>query len=296
MVDLMKVKGLAAFWARGALAALDRACLLSFVGRGYRLTLYSYDPIPNLPKEISAANASDILSEEMLGRVRYNGRPDLAHFSDLFRYELIKRKDVVWIDVDMLSISDSPVPSFKDIIVKEEQGGINNAILYISDQRLISALSGDAMSKLDKELRWGETGPELLHQLMKRNNAQSANLYNHEYFYPLDHCDVWKLFLPSKYDECRDKCSKAVTIHLFNNILSTMGYWKELAPPKGSFLYERLDDLNVLTLFSGIYPEKIMTACIENFRFRQNGKALGVKTLVREFCPSIARTWRHYRK
>jgi hypothetical protein len=295
MVDIFRSKGLGAFWARGTLSALDQACLSSFAERSYRVTLFSYEPIANLPAGIVAGDAAAIVPESMVQRVRYNGRPDLAHFSDLFRYAMIERADLVWIDVDLLMINDLPVPIHSDVIVKEEQGGINGAVLYLSDKKVLAAVSHAMEAKLDRELRWGETGPGIIMDVIRKDHSERP-LYEHDYFYPIEHYDIWKVLLPAHAEECRSKCSGAVTLHLFNNILTTMGYWKDIAPPRGSFLHEVLDRAHLLRFFKGVYPDRVMAACIDNFRFRQNGKALGIRAVLREIVPSIGRTYHHYNK
>lgn len=295
MIDILKSKGGGAFWAKGSLSALHQACLSSFITQGYPITLFSYQPIPNIPAGVTPADATMVVPEHMLGRVRYNGKPDLAHFSDLFRYEMINAADLVWIDADLLMTRQDEVPSHPDIIVMEEQGGINNAILYVSDKRILATISEMMKTKLDRELRWGETGPSMLSKAIKANRA-ALTLYEHKYFYPIEHYDIWKILLPKHFDECQEKCRHASTIHLFNNILTTMGFWKELAPPVGSYLHCVLKELDALRFFKDVYPEKIMSACVENFRFRQNGKALGIKAVLKEIVPSIGRTYRHYYK
>jgi hypothetical protein len=295
MVELFKSKGLGAFWARGRLSALDQACLSSFVRRGYVIKLFSYEEIPNLPLGVTAADAAKIVPEAMIERVRYNGRADLTHFSDLFRYEMIRKADLVWVDVDVLMISGLPVPAYGDIIVREAQGGVNNAVLYVSDKTMMDTVSEAISAKLDKELRWGETGPGLISEAIKKHGTP-RRIYSHKYFYPVEHYDIWKVLLPSYLSECREMCATAVTLHLFNNILTTMGYWKEMAPPKGSYLYEQLEEMELIPFFPGVYPERVMQNCVENFQFRQNGKALGIRAVLREIVPSMGRTYRHYIK
>jgi hypothetical protein len=288
-------RGLGAFWFSGALSALDRACLASFVRRGHDLKLFSYEPVPNLPEGVKAADAGDVLSRQMFERVLYNGAPDFAHFSDIFRYEMIASLDLVWVDVDILLIGgEVPLP-YPNLLVREEQGSINNAVLYMSDQAVLNSVRALAQTKLDKELRWGETGPMLLTAALKELK-RSVQIYDHDLFYPIEHYDVWKLLLPEHRDFCAGRCQNALTLHLFNNILSTIGYWKELAPPEGSYLHDKLKEQDLLAFFRDTYPSKIMRQSIENFRYRQSGKDLGVKAVLRELVPSIARTYQHYRK
>jgi hypothetical protein len=295
MIDLLKSKGIGSFWARGRLSSLEQSCLASFVNNGYSVTLFSYGEIYNIPAGVHAADANTIVPESMVARVRHNGRPDLAHFSDLFRYEMIKKRDLVWMDADLLMISDRSVAEFRNIIVREEQGGINNALLYVSDKALMDTVSEAMSTKLDKDLKWGETGPQIMSDAVQRDDRQ-IDTYEHRYFYPIEHYDIWKILLPAHADECRVKCADAATLHMFNNILTTMGYWKDIAPPKGSFLYEKLADRDLLGFFREVYPDRVMQACVDNFRFRQNGKALGLRTVIRQIIPSASRTYQHYRK
>lgn len=295
MIEQFRSCGLGAFWARGQLSALDRACLATYLNFGCDLTLYSYEPVANVPDGVKKADAALIVPEAMLDRVMFNGRPDLAHFSDIFRYAMIRQTGEVWVDVDLMMIADVPVPVHDNIIVLEEQGGINGALLHVADGAIMDELDRIVQTKLDRELRWGETGPMVIRDAL-RGSGVDAELYHNRYFYPVEHYDIWKVFLPDEYDLCAEQCSQAATLHLFNNILGTMGYWKELAPPEGSYLHTILKRQDLLHLFSGTYPEKIMKACVENFRFRQNGKALGIGSIVREIVPSVGRTYRHYCK
>jgi hypothetical protein len=287
--------GIGAFWFGGALSALDRACLASFAKRGYNLTLFSYDPILNIPEGIKTADANRVVPRAMVERVRYNRRPDLAHFSDLFRYEMIASEDLVWVDVDILLIGDEVQLLYQDVIVREEQGGINGAVLYLSEKALIQSVRTLIKTKLDKELRWGETGPMVVAAAVGEQKIP-PKIYDHHVFYPIEHYDVWKLLLPEHRNTCAEQCHGALTVHLFNNILSTMGYWNELAPPEGSYLYEKLQENDLLGFFRDVYPAKIMRSTIDNFRYSQNGKALGVRALLRELIPSVTRSYRHYRK
>ena len=39
-------------------------------------------------------------------RILYKGKPSLSHFSDLFRYRLFEKTDMIWIDCDMLLLKE----------------------------------------------------------------------------------------------------------------------------------------------------------------------------------------------
>jgi len=288
-------QGFGAFWASGNLSALEQACLASIANRGYNLTLFSYEAIPNIPKGVRAEDASLIVPEANLKRVIYNGRPDLAHFSDLFRYEMIAQRDLVWVDTDILMLADPIALPHENILVREEQGGLNGAIIYFKSAALRSVVSASLESKLDRELTWGETGPKLVAKAA-RSSGLNPDTYGNEIFYPIEYYDIPKIFQPEYAEECASKCKNAVTLHLFNNILTQLGYWKDIAPPVGSFLHSELSRLDLIGYFRDTYPQKIMDRLVGNFRSRQNGDDLGVKTIIKQMVPSIRRTFRHYVK
>lgn len=262
---------------------------------GLSYTIFSYGPLGNIPDGILVEDANKIVPHSMRQRIIYNGKPDLSHFSDLFRFEMIRQRDLVWHDLDVMLIADKPLPEYNDIIVREEQGGINGAILYVSDAGIIDYCLDEIHKLLDRELTWGQTGPRLLVEAINKSGRQ-INTYNHAYFYPIEHYDIWKAFHPGYYAFCKEKCESALTIHLFNNILNSIGVWKDMAPPKGCFMDEQLEKMDLLWLFRDTYPERVMTSILENFQYRQNGKALGIKTIIREIAPSIYRTYKHYRR
>ena len=286
--------GFGTFWSGAPLTALDRACVRSFIDAGHDVTLYSYEPIGNLPDGLHTSDAGAILDQSQIEHVRYGGKPDLAHFSDLFRYEMIRKTGKTWIDMDLVKLGNVPLPVYDNILVKEVHGPLNGAILSITDEELLSFVQREATTKLDRDLKWGETGPSLLRNCVKRS-PRAIDVYDSQYFYPLHHDDIWRVLLPSQYDYCVEQCSRAATLHLFNNILCRMGYWKEIGPPEGSYLHTVFDKAGVLDEFAQFYPEKVMLAVVENFCMRQNGKDLGIGSIIRETLPSMRRSYRHWR-
>ena len=57
--------------------------------QGYRITLYSYEPLTGVPEGVETADARAIAPEASASRFIYNGRADLSHFSDYFRYQSV---------------------------------------------------------------------------------------------------------------------------------------------------------------------------------------------------------------
>lgn len=91
---------IASLWIKGNLSYLEQLCLLSFKHAGHDVTLYSYEPLGNVPEGIETADAADILPGANILQHRKTGSPAL--FANLFRYELMRKTDrTIWVDTDM---------------------------------------------------------------------------------------------------------------------------------------------------------------------------------------------------
>lgn len=90
---------IASLWIGGQLSWLEQLCLKSFADAGHHTTLYSYEPIPNVPKGVHAADAGEIYPGEPMLRHARTGSP--AIHADMWRLNLLKKTDKIWVDADM---------------------------------------------------------------------------------------------------------------------------------------------------------------------------------------------------
>ena len=294
-VNILATLEFATFW-QGELSPLEIACIRSFPRTGYPITVYSYCPISGLPDGVISANAEDIVPVEYLKRFIFDGKPNLSHFTDYFRYRLFQRTDSVWVDTDVLMIRDFTESLPATILARETQPVICGAFMRISrNDTHLDALVKATEALVDRELLWGQTGPLLLTKEFGKA-ALMRQAIAPERFYAIGFEDFWKVFLPEYAEECAAQTIGSWTIHLWNNIIDNLGFWKRLAPPEGSFLYEKLKEQSAIELFDAVYPEKIMQRIVDNFLFRKSGQDLGIKQLLTQIVPSARRTIRHYKK
>jgi hypothetical protein len=97
----LKHQSFNSFWYGGRLSPLEWACLASFVDRGHKMRLFSYDQI-DVPRGVVLEDASGIVEKNRLFTV--NG--SVSAFSDIFRYEFILKHGEWWIDTDVYCLRE----------------------------------------------------------------------------------------------------------------------------------------------------------------------------------------------
>jgi hypothetical protein len=179
------------------------------------------------------------------------------------------------------------------LVAREAPNRICPAILRLArnDARL-PGLVAATEGKMDRELVWAETGPGLMTQVFG-GDAIMRDALPSSYFFAISHTDFWRAFLPEEREWCERVTASSVGVHLWNNIVTSLGYWKKLAPPQGSFLHERFAEDGSLHLFSDCYPDQVITRMVQNYRNSLNGAALGVGSVLRQAVPSVRRSWRY---
>ena len=288
-----KAPGFATFW-QGPASPYEAACLHSFVNLGYEITVFSYEPVPGLPKDVRVQHASILLGEDLRDRFMYKGKPDIRHFSDYFRFILSRETDLIWTDADIVLIREIDVKLASTVLTKEWGHSLCNSVLRIDqgDSRLQQIIERcEAM--MGKSLIWGQTGPRLLTSLFAQELKAGACL-GPERFYPIDFDDFWKVLLPEYFEECQTLTASAYGVHLWNNLIESLGLWKRFAPPVGSYLHHQIELGSAVRFFDGVYDLAPIRQLVNNWRLRKSGGDLGIKQIARQLVPSVARTFRHY--
>ena len=280
----------ASLWAGQPPSPFELACFHSFARRDYDLVVYSYDRFEGMPPWLTFRDAAEITPKSDLEAYIYEGKPNLSHFSDLFRYRLFQETDRIWVDADILLMRPFDFTLPAAIFAKEHEKSLCAAVMRLdrSDPRL-AELVARTRALAGKSLFWGETGPRLMTAVFGRTDA-FAHAFPPSTFYPVLYDVFWKVFLPEHRDECAAMCKDGYTLHLWNNIVVQLGIWKTMAPPKGSWLHELFDADDSLRFFEGEYPVAVMRKMVENWRYRFSGGDLSLGVLVRQIAPSALRT------
>jgi hypothetical protein len=124
------------FW-HGPLDRLRKLCLRSQVAAGHQVTVYSFDPVPDLPDGIGNAEAEAILPHSFSERLR-PPQPDgswrdwtLLQFSDFFRMRLMAERAGLWLDADVLLLKPIEIDLAKPYFAWERPRQLGNSVLYL---------------------------------------------------------------------------------------------------------------------------------------------------------------------
>ena len=282
----------ASFWNGARISGYEAACISSFLVHGHDFTLYSYGEIENLPAGVTKGDARDITDEADLTRFRINGRANLSHFSDLFRYELFEHSDHAWVDMDMMALRPVDLSPADDLLAREDAKTLCGAVMRLAGKPTeLTSLIAKTKAMRDRDLIWGATGPRLLTSVFNRQSV-FKKAHAPEFFFPIHYDDSWKMLLPEFKDECVELCRSAFTVHFWNDRLVKIGVWKDYCPPIGSFMESYFRAYGCMDYFTGIYPESVMQNMVENWRLRCVGGDIGFGQWMRRAVPSAKVTYR----
>ena len=113
---------------------------------GHKVTVYSFEPLAQLPEGVGNAEAEAILPHTFAERLR-PARPDgvwidrtMLQFSDFFRMRLMARNTGLWLDADVLLLKAIEIDPAKPYFAWERPHQLGNSVLYLpSSDPIVSA-------------------------------------------------------------------------------------------------------------------------------------------------------------
>ena len=191
-------KNIASLWIGGQLSWLEQLCLKSFADAGHRTTLYSYEPIKNVPEGVETADARAVYDPKTVLRHTRTGSP--AIHADVWRLHLMKKTDAVWVDADVYCHKPFDQPT-EYVFGYEKPGLVCNAVLRLpaSSPALAELLAFfDDTKRDDKtalgDMKWGATGPGALTKAIE-NTGEISHAAPKETYYPVSFPDRNKMLM-----------------------------------------------------------------------------------------------------
>lgn len=217
------------FWSGPRLTALANSCLHSFAARNFRFALYTYEAVADVPGFVTLREAHDILPKSEM----FSSHGGVEHFSDLFRYALLKEIGGWWVDTDVLC-NTAEVPDCEIVFSGEEESIFSVGQLKFPENHPVLTDLLDLVRKTDIGAGWGSTGPVAFTEVIRRHQMERWNWPRND-LYPISWCEVPKLLLPEYHDEITERTVDAKFIHLYGAMLRAMGF-TQVRPLHGSYL------------------------------------------------------------
>ena len=273
---MVRTREVGTLWIGGALSWMEILCLKSFVDAGQKITLFSYEDIPNVPEGVIRRDGREIIDTDNF--MKYEKKDSFALFADLFRLHMIKAcPGMIWIDTDVYC--HQPMTYESDYVFGFELPGgdrVNNAILGMpADSALLDAMisfTNDHYAipeflkpKLQEEYRaaaaqgtpvhvsqqpWGVWGPMMVthfvHKLGLLDKVQPM-----EAFYPVPFPERTRMIRKAEKVEAR--FTPATTaVHLWASNKRELGLRFNGVPRAGSYLAKILEKHGIAPLTAPI--------------------------------------------
>ncbi len=219
------------FWHGEAIGTYQLLCLRSFVDRGHRVELFSYEPALDLPDWITRKDAAEILPRERVLRFLPEQRRFAVH-ADLFRLALLHRLGGWWIDPDVVLLR-AKLPEadlwFGHI---REAGMISAAAMkFPAGHPVLTEALIEAPSFEEQIEDWGKAGAPLLTKSLTAMGAAAS-----QGVCPLPWSAVPRLFDPSQADQLARELDGGHFLDLHQEVWQRAGIPGFLGPPRGCFL------------------------------------------------------------
>ncbi len=249
-------------WIGGALSWMEQLCLKSFVDAGQKITLFSYEEIPNVPEGVIRRDGREVIDTDDF--IKYESKDSFALFADLFRLHMIKlNPGMIWVDTDVYC--HRPMDYDSDYVMGFELPGekrVNNAVLGLPPDSLILndmlSFTEDRYSiapflpkKKQKEFRaareagnpvhvslqpWGVWGPMMVTHFTHAHGL-ADKVQPLDAFYPITFRERTK-FLRRKSVAEGLITKRTTALHLWASNKREMGKKHDGLPPKDSYLEE----------------------------------------------------------
>ncbi|MTJ05207.1 MAG: hypothetical protein FH759_11025 [Sediminimonas qiaohouensis] len=247
-------------WIGGALSWMEQLCLKSFVDQGQKITLFSYEEIPNVPEGVIHRDGREVIDTDDF--IKYESKDSFALFADLFRLHMIKQNPgMIWIDTDVYC--HRPMEYDSDYVMGFELPGeyrVNNAVLGLPADSLILndmlSFTEDRYSvapflpkKKQKEFRaareaghpvhvsqqpWGVWGPMMVTHFTHAHGL-TDKVQPLDAFYPVTFRNRMKFLQRASVAEGMIS-ERTTALHLWASNKREMGKRHDGLPPKGSYL------------------------------------------------------------
>jgi hypothetical protein len=221
-------------WHGPLIGAYQLMCLRSFVDRGHRVEVFSYNPKLELPNWLKRRDAAEILPPDRVMRYLPHEEQFAIH-ANLFRLALLHKLGGWWIDPDVVLLG-TELPAL-DLFVcgPNEFNVVSTAAMKFPAGHPLLADALQRIAQFEASVAdWESSGAPLLTEAF--GDSRLPALAQPEAANPISWFDVLNLFDPAQADDVAQQCAGQPFLDLHNDVWLRAGIPDYLGPPRGSFL------------------------------------------------------------
>ena len=186
---------------------MERLSIRSFLANGHEYHLYVYGEVAGIPPGTVVKDGNELLPASEIFRCKEY--LTFALFSDFFRYKLLLEKGGWWCDLDVVCLKffdfseDHVFATQYDLLGSDTAERITevatNGIIKAPRRSEVLNYAWSVCSSKDRQaLRWGDTGPELMQECVRKfslaNNVRRAST-----FCPIPPVRFFDALLPNRW-------------------------------------------------------------------------------------------------
>jgi len=235
-------------WIGAEFSVMEQLSLASFIANGHEYHLYVYDDVKNIPAGTVVKDAAGILPADSI--FQYQQRPSYAGFANFFRYKLLLERGGWWADADVICLQPFDFPE-EFVFATEISKGLevlgSSVFKAPAGSDVMAHAWGVCQTKSPERLVWGETGPRLLDEAVRKFSLEKF-AQPHHVFSPLGFWEWRRVLEPREFDGPGEFEGKAAphnsphedtrAIHLWNEKWREAGQDKNAVYPENC-LYEQ---------------------------------------------------------
>lgn len=232
-------------WIGPELSKLEQLSIASFLQNGHEYHLYVYDEPKNVPAGTVIRNAGEILPSSRV--FQYREYESYAGFANFFRYKLLLERGGWWVDSDTVCLKqfDFPEEHVFATEVCNELEVINCGAIKTPKGSPAMAYAWDVcQTKKPEELVWGETGPRLMGEAVRKFSLQEY-AKPHYTFCPISYLAWEEVLDPDAEVVCG---SGSYAIHLWNEM------WRKAGQDKNERYHEDCFYEQIKGKYLGVQP------------------------------------------
>ena len=227
-------------WVSDDLSRLARLSLTSFLRHGFRVTLWSYEPMAHAMSGADVRDAADLVPLGQDGDLSY------SYLSSLFRYRVLADLGGVWSDMDVVALTDSPDILAAPLVASEKRRPFRHTEPTATGESLTQVTNcfmanpeprpGDLWQRAAEtvaalnpaERSWENVGPHMLSRLMIDDPAHGVTILAPDVVDPVAWWNV-----PGYFLEAREP-PPSPFMHMYASIWAKRGVDAEAAFPPDS--------------------------------------------------------------